>query len=69
MIKTKDLQFWSKKDIEKFGYQIIGLKNSGDEKTATRYCFELKKAVTFEECFNCKKCEKWKKTPFVAQMN
>lgn len=31
---------------------------------ATRYCFTLKKAVTFEECYNCKLCEKWKATPY-----
>lgn len=31
---------------------------------ATRYCFKLKKAVTFEECYKCKKCDKWRKNPF-----
>ncbi len=26
VIKTKDCQFWPKKDIDKYGFQIIGLK-------------------------------------------
>ena len=26
IIKTKDCQFWSKEDIEKYGFQIIGIK-------------------------------------------
>ncbi len=26
VLKTKDLKFWSKEDIEKYGYQIISFK-------------------------------------------
>ena len=26
IIKTKDLSFWSKKEVEKYGFQIIGFK-------------------------------------------
>lgn len=26
IVKTKDLPFWSKEEIEKYGYQIIGFK-------------------------------------------
>lgn len=26
VLKTKDLSFWDKKDIDKFGYQIISFK-------------------------------------------
>ena len=28
VIKTKDLKFWSKEDVEKYGYQIIGLETN-----------------------------------------
>ncbi len=26
IVKTKDLDFWKKEEIEKFGYQVIGFK-------------------------------------------
>ena len=26
VLKTKDLKFWDKEDIDKYGYQIIGLE-------------------------------------------
>ncbi len=26
VVKTKDLNFWSQEDIDKYGYQIVGIK-------------------------------------------
>jgi len=26
VLKTKDLKFWNKKDIDKYGYQVLSLK-------------------------------------------
>ena len=26
LVKTKDLTFWTKEDVDKYGYQIIGIK-------------------------------------------
>ena len=27
VVKTKDCDFWTKDEVEKYGYQVIGLKN------------------------------------------